>query len=130
MISSDYTNRLGAANLIPNSPSWRDVLKAKHAIGGLKNAIEGAREFAKRLCNNRKSFCDDGTTERYQCGEKDQRCDSVTITVTCDTAMKTLTTTGMIGGKPVEIFPGQFLKTPNEEVRKLCETSIRIDCRK
>jgi RHS repeat-associated protein len=128
--SSDYTNRLGAANLIPNSPSWRDVLKAKHAIGGLKNAIEGAREFAKRLCNNRKSFCDDGTTERYQCGEKDQRCDSVTITVTCDTAMKTLTTTGMFGGKPVEIFPGQFLKTPNEEVRKLCETSIRIDCRK
>jgi hypothetical protein len=34
----------------------------------------------------------------------------------------------MFEGKPVEISPGQFLKTPNEKVRKLCETSIEIDC--
>ena len=50
----------------------------------IEKALKSARAFVERLCANRRKFCDDGTPQRYHCGEKNQRRDRVTITVWMD----------------------------------------------
>jgi hypothetical protein len=126
--SGDYQNTLGTAHAIPGFPNWDNrPLRPKAAIAGLNTAISAARKFAKKLCENRKKFCDDGTKEAYHCGSRDQRCDSVTITVTCDADMNTLTTTGTFQGNPVELSPGHPLK-PSDATKQLCAFSETKGC--
>jgi len=64
------------------------VIREENAFAGLRNAINKAKEFQQKLCDNRRKFCDDGRPERYKCGEANQRCDTVTIYVICDKDME------------------------------------------
>lgn len=70
--------------------------------------------------SNRRISCDDGKPERYFCGRRDQRCDTVTISITCDRDMTTLMTTGRFGAHQV--------LEPNQYTRNLCGLSETRNC--
>lgn len=71
---------------IPGFPSNKPVMITAEVAKALEKALAAAEALASQLCKNRKMFtCDDGSPENYPgCGEKNNRCDSVTINVSID----------------------------------------------
>ena len=105
---------------IPDFPEWRRLLSEQKAFEGLRNAINKAKEFQRKLCDNRRKFCDDGRPERYKCGAANQRCDSVTIHVKCDEAMERLMNNGIgPSGRRYEL-PAQ--------ARRFCGLTLTMNC--
>ncbi|MBC7350771.1 MAG: RHS repeat-associated core domain-containing protein [Thermogutta sp.] len=105
---------------IPDFPEWRRLLSEQKAFEGLRNAINKAKEFQRKLCDNRRKCCDDGRPERYKCGAANQRCDSVTIHVKCDEAMERLMNNGIgPSGRRYEL-PAQ--------ARTFCGLTLTMNC--
>jgi len=113
-------------------PGIPGPVAANQMLGEVQKASEAARALQKKLCENRKKFCDDGTPERYKCGEDMQRCDTVTISVTCDADMKVLMETGIYqkrlwpGWPVVATWPVPGL--PTKESISICGLSEKVDC--
>jgi len=105
---------------IPGFPEWRRVLDEQYAFAGLRNAINKAKEFQRKLCDNRRKFCDDGRSERYKCGAANQRCDSVTIHVECDQDMRRQMTEG-IGPSG-----SRYMLPP--DARMFCGLTLTMNC--
>lgn len=119
---------------IPGYPGLTGPAAANRMLGEVQKALAAATALQKQLCKNRKKFCDDGKLERYACGEDMQRCDSVTITVSCDPDMKALMERGIYqkrlwpGGPTVATWPVPGL--PTEESKSICSLSKKMDCTK
>ena len=116
---------------IPGMPTMRRVSSDK-LLDFVKRAIQAARSLRAKLCENRKKFCDDGRPERYKCGPDMQRCDSVTITVTCDEDAKALLASGVYQKRP---WPGGPIVAtwrvpglPTEESKSICGFKETINC--
>jgi len=100
---SKYLAVVGCGKFVPSiSPDQQipeyyppDFLQSSKFIEVANAALKAAKELAEQLCENRKKFCDDGTPERYECGSKNQRCDSVSITVTYDDYVSRFLTKGI-----------------------------------
>ncbi|MDX1929039.1 MAG: RHS repeat-associated core domain-containing protein, partial [Pirellulaceae bacterium] len=114
-----------ADNKIPDFPDWGMApLKAENVIRSMRIVFEKARAFAATLCKNREQFCDDGTRDRYECGDKNQRCDAVTITITCDADMRRLMEAGIgPNGNPVRGLP-------TAESKRICGSFEVRGCKK
>jgi RHS repeat-associated protein len=118
---------------IPGMPDM-GKMKAEDMLGAVQQALKAAEALQGKLCENRKKFCDDGTPERYKCGEDMQRCDSVTIHVSCDADMKVLMEKGIYqkrlwpGGPVVAKWPVPGL--PTKESKSICGSSKKMDCNK
>jgi hypothetical protein len=121
--SGDYVDEIDPERKIPDFPNFgQKPLAAEKALSTIKIAIRSAQNLAKHLCNNRKKFCDDGEPQRYECGAKNQRCDSVTITLTCDGDMVRLLTMGIgPNGNQVRDLPDNYSKS-------ICGKPETLDC--
>ena len=91
---------------IPGFPDMPDFLHAKNTLPKMKQGLERAERLAETLCENRRRFCNDGRPRRYECGNKNQRCDSVTIDVQIDDDVQSILRDGRrYDGTPVPGFP-------------------------
>jgi RHS repeat-associated protein len=118
---------------IPGMPRMGRMM-AKDMLPAVQHALTAARALQNTLCENRKKFCDDGTPQRYKCGVDMQRCDTVTISVTCDADMKVLMETGIYQKR---LFPGGPVVTawrvpglPTNESLRVCGLRETMDCNK
>lgn len=120
--SGIYEDIISDSGKIPGFPDMRrKALAADKAFKALTGAKNDAGALAKTLCTNRRKFADDGCPERYACGAENQRCDRVTITITCDAAMQKLLTEG-IGPDGTKVLE------PNDKTRELCGLTQTVDC--
>jgi hypothetical protein len=120
--SRNYIPDVPESRTIPDFPVFNRALESEAAWGTIVHARDDAEALAKTLCKNRKKFRDDGKPERYLCGDKNQRCDSVTITLHCDDAMRKLMTRG-IGPSGRKIFE------PTDAKKKICNFKKTYECR-
>lgn len=78
---------------IPNFPLTSEFLpyfdeENPDSMDFLYEGYKAAISLKEKLCTQRKNFCDDGTPESYEKGEKNPRCDQVAIQITCDKDLK------------------------------------------
>ena len=119
---------------IPGYTGIEGSLASDKILGEVRKALKAARKLQKKLCANRKKFCDDGKPERYRCGKDMQRCDSVTIHVSCDADMTALMEKGIYRQR---LFPAtpSFLNypvqgLPTKESKSICGLNEKVDCNK
>jgi len=119
---------------VPDYEGFKGPAEAGKMLNELQKALAAARDLQKKLCENRKKFCDDGTGEQYQCGENMRRCDSVTIHVHCDADMKVLMKTGKYqkrlfpGGPVIEYLSFYVPELPTDESKAICGLSEKKVC--
>ncbi|WP_460185654.1 RHS repeat domain-containing protein [Thermopirellula anaerolimosa] len=120
---------ISADQQIPGYGGPPELLHASKFMEVANAVLRAAEKLASQLCENRRKFCDDGTPERYECGAKNQRCDSVTITVTYDRYVSRLLNEGIApDGSRVFGLPNSESRELLRRLNKLMRWPKTINC--
>ncbi len=122
----ELEGNLRNASPIPGLKGITGNLSAKDFWAKAQAALNAAKAFQDKLCENRKNLKDNGCPEAYDRGAGMQWCDSVTIHVVCDPDTKAFLATGIYkqrmspGGIEVPSMDFKVPGLPTDESKHIC----------